>query len=58
MIYYRSCYGYYIHWTTFYMFMYQYIKETVQSNSNAVAVPDRGVFQLLLVSHPQYVHLV
>jgi hypothetical protein len=44
--------------TNVYMFIFQYIKEIVQFNSNSMALPDEGDVQSLLEFHPQYVHLV
>ena len=40
------------------MFIFQYIEEIVQFNSNSIALPDKGDFQSLLDFHPQYVHLM
>jgi len=40
------------------MYIFQYIKEIVQFNSNSIALPDEGDVQSVLDIHPQYVHLV
>jgi hypothetical protein len=40
------------------MFIFQYITETVQFNSNSTAVPDVGDVQSVLDFQPQYVHVV
>ena len=40
------------------VFVYVSMQQIVQFNSNAIAVPDEGDFQLLFLSHPQHVRLV
>jgi len=45
-----------LYYTTLCMFMFQYIKTTVQFNSNSAALTEAVDVQLVLRFHPQYVH--
>ena len=40
------------------MFIFKYIEEIVQFNSNSINLPDGDGLQYLLNFHPRYVHFV